>query len=118
MAEIRPAISPARGNTFPMVSKASERKICMPPTRSSGRNAMATTTIPIPPNHCVIDRHRRMPSGRCSSPTKTVPPVVVKPDMDSNIASVRLAPVAPSMNGIAPKIGRATQTPVVRMKVC
>jgi hypothetical protein len=53
---MRPAISAARGRTLPIVSKASERKICIPPTRSSGRKTMATTMIPMPPNHWSIDR--------------------------------------------------------------
>ena len=118
MAEMRAAISAARGRTLPPVSKASDRKICMPPTRSSGKKTIATTMIPTPPNHCSIDRQRSSPSGRSSSFTKTVAPVVVMPDIASNTASTTRASVAPMMKGTAPNSGSATQTAVARRKVC
>jgi hypothetical protein len=49
---------------------------------------------------------------------KTVEPVVVKPDIASNIASVTVACGAPIRNGIAPKSGMATQTADVSRNVC
>jgi hypothetical protein len=123
MTEIRAAISVARGRILPIVSKASERKICMPPTRSSGRNTMATTMIPMPPNHCSSPRQRLIPTGSASSPSKAVAPVVVRPDIASKNASTKRAPspsgvIAPKTKGSAPKIGSTSQTPVVRKKVC
>jgi len=80
---MRLAISAARGSTLPMVSKASERKICMPPMRSSGRKAIDTTMMPMPPIHCRMPRQRRNPFGMWSSPVNTVEPVVVSPDIAS-----------------------------------
>ena len=43
--------------------------------------------IPMPPNHCSIERQTSNPSGIASSPENTVDPVVVRPDIASNIAS-------------------------------
>ena len=90
----------------------------MPPTLSSGKNTIATTMIPTPPSHCRIPRQSKIPLGRSSRPDSTVEPVVVSPDIASKKASVKFDPVSPSIKGIAPKIGRASQTPVVRRKVC
>jgi hypothetical protein len=94
------------------------RKICIPPIRSSGRNTMATTMIPTPPNHCSIPRHSNSPRGSPSRPEKTVAPVVVSPDMASKNASVTSASVAPKMKGSAPNTGSASHTPEVSRKVC
>ena len=90
----------------------------MPPTRSVGRNAIATTTMPTPPNHCSIARQRCVPAGRLSGSVKTLLPVVVMPDIASKSASVSVASAAPKMNGSAPKSGSASQTEKVRMNVC
>ena len=76
---------------MPSVSKPSDRKNCMPPTFITGRKTIATTTIPRPPAQCRIARHRWMPRASESSCGRTVVPVVVKPDIDSNIASVKVA---------------------------
>ena len=97
-----------------MVSNASARKICIPPTLSSGRNTIATTIIPIPPNHCKIPLHKRIPFGRSSSPDKTVEPVVVTPDTASKRASTNESWVLPIIKGIEPNSGNATHTPVVK----
>ena len=48
----------------------------------------------------------------------TVDPVVVSPDIASNMASTKRSCVAPITRGMAPKTGSATQTPVVSKKVC
>ena len=108
----------ARGRILPIVSNASERKICIPPTRSSGRNTIATTMIPIPPSHCRMPRHSSRPRGISSSPLNTVDPVVVIPDIASKKASTSRASVSPSMKGSAPKIGSTSQTSEVSRKVC
>jgi hypothetical protein len=60
----------------------------MPPLRSQGRIAIAMTTIPTPPSHCISARHNRRLRGMVSRPTSTVEPVVVMPDMVSKKASV------------------------------
>ena len=106
MTEMLDEISAARGRILPMVSKASDRKICIPPTRRFGKNTMATTIMPIPPIHCRIPRHNNNPCGKYSSLENVVDPVVVSADMDSNMASVVEAFVAPITNGRAPKMGK------------
>ena len=78
-----PASWAARGSTFSELSEDSVWKSCMPPTRSIGRIAMAVTMMPMPPSHCSSARHSRMPAGALSSPTMTVDPVVVSPDIAS-----------------------------------
>ena len=60
----------------------------MPPERSQGRIAIAMTMIPTPPSHWIRARHKRMLCGMVSSPTSTVEPVVVTPDIVSKKASV------------------------------
>ena len=45
------------------------------------------TMMPTPPSHCSSDRHSRTPGGMVSSPTSTVEPVVVRPEIDSKKAS-------------------------------
>ncbi len=90
----------------------------MPPTRSSGMKTIATMMIPMPPNHCNIERQSSKPRGSNSSFVKTVEPVVVMPDIASKTASTRRASVAPIRNGIAPKIGSATQTSAAMRNVC
>jgi len=118
MAEICEAICVARGRIFPNVSKDSARKICIPPTRSSGKKTIATTMIPMPPSHCRIPRQSKIPRGISSRPVITVAPVVVRPDIASKIASMKDSSDAPMINGKAPNMGKATQTPVVSKKVC
>jgi hypothetical protein len=76
-------MSIARGKTLPSVSKPSARKNCMPPTRITGRKISATITMPSPPSHCRMPRHRFTPRGKSSSPENTVVPVVVMPDTAS-----------------------------------
>ncbi len=90
----------------------------MPPMRSSGRKTIATTMIPMPPNHCSIERHSSSPRGMVSRLVNTVEPVVVRPDIASNMASVKSACEAPSMNGTAPASGSTIHTPEAIRKVC
>ena len=75
---------------------------------------MATTIMPIPPNHCKIPLHKRMPFGKSWRPDKTVEPVVVTPETASKSASTKESWVLPIINGIEPNSGRAIHTPVVR----
>ena len=103
---------------MPIVSKPSTRKICMPPTRNSGRNTIATTMMPTPPSHCIKPRHKSNPFGSSSRPSITVEPVVVRPDMASKNASTKRSSVSPNIKGKAPNSGSASHTPVVSKKVC
>ena len=49
--------------------------------------ATKRTTIPMPPSHCVMLRHKRMLRGRLSTSASTVIPVAVKPESVSKKAS-------------------------------
>ena len=90
MSETAAAISAARGRTFSEeLSEDSSLKSCMPPTPRSGQIAIAVTIIPIPPIHCRMARHIKKPGGRPSSPDTTVAPVVVRPEITSNMESVQ-----------------------------
>ncbi len=90
----------------------------MPPTPSSGRNTIATTTIPTPPNHCSMPRHKSTPCDMSSSPTITVDPVVVMPDIASKYASTTRRLDSPRNSGSAPNIGATNQMPVVSRNIC
>jgi len=117
MIEICPEISVARGKIFHIVSKDSARKSCILPTRNSGKKTIATTMIPMPPNQFRSPRHNSRPRGKSSNPLITVDPVVVRPEVASKTASTIEDCVAPIKNGKAAKIGKITQTPVVRRNV-
>ena len=82
------AICVIRGITLSDRSDDSVWKSCMPPICSIGMMATAMTMMPIPPSHWRSARHSRMPDGASSSPTITVDPVVVIPDIASKNASV------------------------------
>jgi len=79
------AVSVMRGVSLvsfigPLVSA---RNSWLPPTPSSGRIATASTRMPMPPIHCRKQRQTFSDGGSASSPTITVPPVVVRPDTAS-----------------------------------
>ena len=59
----------------------------MPPLPTAGSTATTNTMTPIPPSHWVIDRQNSTPSEAASIGRRTVAPVVVNPDTDSNTAS-------------------------------
>src|SRR5580700_4340456 len=80
----------------------------MPPTPSSGSTASAMTMMERPPNHSSACRHRFTEGGRASRPTSTVEPVVVRPDMASKYAAVKLR------WGSAKCCGRRQQQPAER----
>ena len=84
-------------------------------SRMPGKPVFKTIAmIPIPPSHCKIARHSKMPGGRWSRPVSTVDPVVVMPDMLSNTASVRLMPRP--RNGIAATAATVTHPNTVTRK--
>ncbi len=90
----------------------------MPPTRSNGKIAIAITMMPIPPSHCNIARQISIPGGAWSSPVITVDPVVVKPDIASKKASVKLNSSSENRNGKAAKTVNTNQLRVVIIKAC
>ena len=75
--------------------------------------AMPMTMIPMPPIHCRIPRHSRIPGGMSPSPVSTVEPVVVSPETVSNQASTGSRPNSDIRNGSAPKAGTAIQASAV-----
>ena len=104
--------------TLPIVSNPSERKNCIPPTRITGRNTIATTTIPSPPDHCSSPRQRCTPSLSAPSSGKAVAPVVLRPDIASNMASVKPAPATAARIGMAPMTGSTSHSPEVSRNAC
>ena len=56
----------------------------MPPIRKIGKMVIAITMIPVPPSHWRRERHKRMPLETLSKWLKTVDPVVVRAETDSN----------------------------------
>ena len=54
---------------------------------SRGRMATVSTTMPMPPSHCVSERQNRTDRGSDSMSVSRVAPVVVNPDMVSKKAS-------------------------------
>ena len=44
---------------------------------------MARPMMPMPPNHCIVERHSRIDVGSVSRPDSTVEPVVVMPETAS-----------------------------------
>ncbi len=110
-------MSAARGKTLPMVSKPSTLKNFMPPTRRNGKNTMATKAIPRPPNQFSMPRQSRNPEDMVSTLGTTEEPVVVIPDVASNIASVHPRYGSPSMKGIAPNTATAIHVAAVIRKV-
>ena len=81
-----------------------------PPTFSAGSTLTASTINPMPPNHCVMLRKKRIPWATPSMSARIVAPVQVKPDTDSNNAlSASLQPITPlNRYGIVPAIETAS----------
>ena len=106
----------ALGSIFSPISELSRRKSCIPPIFSMGKTAIAVTTIPMPPIHWRIDLHISIPLGISSSPSNTVDPVVVIPEVASNKASVILNFNGSIMKGTAENIDKDTQLSTVNKK--
>ncbi len=62
--------------------------------------ASASTMMPMPPNQCSAQRHRLIAGGSESTPVRTVDPVVVRPEVVSKYASVKLKFGIASSSGI------------------
>ena len=70
---------------------------------------MPSTMMPIPPSHCVSERHSSNPAGWASMSVRIVAPVVVKPEVDSNSASMANIGPLKRIHGIAPINDAVTQ---------
>ena len=81
----------------------------LPPTPSMGKTATASTTTPMPPSHTRKVRHTLMEPGSWSIFEMVVAPVVVKPDMVSKYASVKLRPGILSIRGMVAIPGSTIQ---------
>ena len=101
------------GNIFSVVSDDSVLKTCIPPTCKTGSMLIAITIIPTPPIHCRSPRQSKIPSGIDLISLSIVEPVVVMPDIDSKIESVKLKFRLDRKNGREPKIHIKTQDNVV-----
>ena len=66
---------------------ASLRSTFSPPIPMRGRIATVSTTIPMPPSHCISERQNSIERGSASMSVRIVAPVVVKPDIASKKAS-------------------------------
>ena len=110
--------SRALGKIFSVVSELSILNNCIPPTFNNGRTVIAITMTPIPPSHCKIALHIRIPFGEFSKLVIIVDPVVVIPDMLSKKASTIDKLRLDSKNGIDPKTAILNQDKVVRRKAC
>ncbi len=76
-------MSLARGAILPSVLKSALRSICMPPMLRIGSRIIAISTTPMPPTQETMPRQSSAPRGSASSPTITVPPVVVIAEVNS-----------------------------------
>jgi hypothetical protein len=88
----------------------------MPPTPNSGKTARAMTMIPRPPNHWSVARQNSREGGRCSRSVNTVEPVVVRPDIVSKKARVKLRFGKASNRGMVADADINTHTRVTNRK--
>jgi len=91
---------------------------CIPPTFIIGIRVIAITIIPMPPSHCSIALHNRMPFGVLSKLEIIVDPVVVIPDILSKKASVIESSIVENINGKDPKIAILNQDKAVNKNAC
>ena len=89
---------------------------CIPPIWRVGSIAIASTIIPIPPNHCNNDLQIRIPSDKLSNLDITVDPVVVIPLTDSKKASVKFKDELEYTKGNEPKKAISNQDKIVNKK--
>ncbi len=82
---------------------------------SSGRTASMNRMMPRPPIHWVSARQKRTPWEWASTSESILAPVVVKPEIISNIPSVNPIGLSLSISGISPKRPNTTQTVAVMM---
>ena len=112
------AISLDFGSIFSDESLLDILNNCIPPTFIIGMRVIAITIIPIPPNHCKIALHNRIPLGAFSKLDMIVDPVVVIPDILSKKASVIDISIEEKINGKDPKTATLSQDKDVNKKAC
>jgi hypothetical protein len=76
------------------------------------------TIIPMPPSHCRMALHNKIPFGVYSKLEIIVDPVVVIPDMLSKKASVTDSSIVENIKGRDPKIAMLNQERAVSKKAC
>ena len=81
----------------------SARIMCMFCPPESGRNAIMKTNTPMPPIQCVKLRQNSEACERLSTSVRIEAPVVVKPEADSNSASIKTGISRVNQSGSAPK---------------
>ena len=101
------------GKILSVVSDDSVLKTCMPPTCNTGSMLIAMTIIPTPPIHWRSPLQSSIPSGIDLMSLRIVDPVVVMPDMDSKIESVKLILRFAKKKGRLPNMQIKTQDNVV-----
>ena len=85
------AVVDSRGCSLVLIGPvASAANTLTDPPTIDGRTAMVKNTIPSPPIHCERLLQKSIPCGRHSTSLRIVAPVVVKPDIDSKKAFVKL----------------------------
>ena len=104
-----------RGRSFScVIPVTSALNICIPPDELSiGSTASVNRMIPMPPIHCISERHICTAWLSAALLSITEAPVVVKPDMASKKASDTLMLISLSMNGIIPNAENTTHTMAV-----
>ena len=98
-------ISISLGRGLSDLSELSILKSCIPPILRKGNNINPRDKIPSPPTHCIIALHKSIGLSKESKSDITVEPVVVKPEVDSNKASVKLNSTLEFKRGMAQSIG-------------
>ena len=91
---------------------------CIPPTFIIGIKVIAITIIPIPPSHCNIALHNKIPLGIFSKFGMIVEPVVVIPDILSKKAFVKEKLRLEKTKGKEPKIAILIQDRAVNKNAC
>ena len=112
------ATSIVLGKIFSVLSGPSILKSCIPPTFNNGKIVIAITTIPIPPNHCMIALHNKILFGLLSKSEIIVAPVVVIPDILSKKALVKENSSLENTKGKEPNIAILSQDNAVNKKAC
>ncbi|MPM72681.1 hypothetical protein SDC9_119657 [bioreactor metagenome] len=99
------AVSFVLGTSLPTDGPGLSARIrCMLCPPAIGKTARINTNTPIPPIQWVKLRQKRLHLESTSTSLSTLAPVVVKPDMVSNSASIKLGISPFKTNGIAPTI--------------
>ena len=116
MSEV-PCIVGASFSTLRPGASAAKSDILPDPLATDGMKANVNTTIPKPPNHCIILLQNKMPCVWESTSLRMVDPVVEKPDMVSKKASVTLSTAPLKRKGSMPKAENNSQERETMTKV-